>query len=437
MKHTLVLPTNRECLSNIKAYILEGIYAQDVLNKDVSIVVIDTSDVQTQKSHDKLIKEYKNMIPIFYFNDEKMDLFLGTTLSSMKLSVETHKRLLKILNPKICSYGAAANKTFLVSAALGADYLHRRDSDTLPQKLEGRFLYPIEKELCYLGRKMDDLKDIDLETNFTESEDFKDSPVFMCGGNYLGAWAADLKEMYESNKDVFYDYLSFGVPNEKKAHVVELLEERYINQENKVYKELHVEKVSRKIIEVGNHGLYRIFQSLPLLPSVNAISTDYLYHNILAQLHIPMIYHNWHVHHNHTSDRKTLSWFFEYHMRLIKHRMLYVYIKQILNKMAEDKKNIFDSNYHINDLNLVKIIHEVLKIDFSHEMDELVAAIIEIFRKMELPSYDELCDLLISRKEFLKTEVLSDFDDYALLVSNWESLASNSSNGLKAVYPHE
>ena len=58
--------------------------------------------------------------------------------------------------PAGLSYGACTNRAFLIGAALGCESVHRRDSDSRYQVVNGETVFPIHHELTSLGRRAAD-----------------------------------------------------------------------------------------------------------------------------------------------------------------------------------------------------------------------------------------------------------------------------------------
>lgn len=60
--------------------------------------------------------------------------------------------MLDLMLPAGVSYGACTNRAFLIAAALGCDSVHRRDSDSTYQTLNGETVFPVHHELASLGK---------------------------------------------------------------------------------------------------------------------------------------------------------------------------------------------------------------------------------------------------------------------------------------------
>ena len=58
--------------------------------------------------------------------------------------------------PAALSYGACTNRAFLIAVALGCESVHRRDSDSRYQVVNGQPVFPIHHELMSLGKRAAD-----------------------------------------------------------------------------------------------------------------------------------------------------------------------------------------------------------------------------------------------------------------------------------------
>jgi hypothetical protein len=323
---------------------------------------------------------------------------------------------MEILNPNKCSYGAAANKTFLYASVLGIDYVHRRDSDTFPQVVNGKVLYPIEMENKLLGKKYASLvSDSKYISKFPET--------LLCGSNYVGEWATDLKELYEYNKDIFYNYCNLGVRKETSLdYLRNILNKRYINEEAKKYVKDEFELTLDKLAEVGNHAILDIFKFIPIIPACDATSTDYLYHNILAKMEIPMVYHNRHVNHQHEKIRVAESSFYTYQMKIFKHRGMYVIINDFLDKLKYEDLFSFNGRLFINSDYYIHQYEKVINKNHDKEINKVFDDIERILSSVKIEKYQNLLKQFHDKRTELIDEIYQDIKDYQTLLYTWSDL---------------
>ena len=419
MKHCLTIPTNRECAIFLQKYCEECKYAKNNMNLDIGFLIVDTNEESVSKRHKDILKKYSDDIDIYYMDNKDQMKFLEFLVS--KEQEKERQKLLEILNPSRCSYGAAANKTFLYATALGADFIHRRDSDTMPQEVRGKKIYPIESENEFLGKKYCSILNCE-KINSVYPE------VLLCGSNYVGEWATDLKELYEYDKDIFYKYCNLGVRNNTSLkHLKEVLDKRYINEEAKKFTKDEFELTFDKLAEVGNHSILDIFKYIPIIPACDATSTDYLYHNILAKMKIPMVYHNRHVIHQHEKFRDSESSFYTYQMKIFKHRGMYIIINKFLDELAYDKLFSYQEKLTINTEYYIAQYEKVINEKYDVEINKVFDEIESIVSSVQIPKYQNVVKLFHKQREQLINDIYQDLDDYKFLLQMWSKLITNAS----------
>lgn len=96
-------------------------------------------------------------------------------------------------------------QVFLYSIALGADVVHRRDSDTVTldhkfRNQQGRL--PIVKELSLLGLEY---------SSHLSSANSADAYITVVGGNYVGEWNLDVKDLVVAAGDRTILHRLYGV----------------------------------------------------------------------------------------------------------------------------------------------------------------------------------------------------------------------------------
>lgn len=111
------------------------------------------------------------------------------------------------------------NKLFLMTCSLGADALHRRDSDTrlIFDELKAEELYPIELELNYLGKRISDCSNITINT---VDKSILNREIWVVGGNYYGEWNLDVRDFARVSFDPIYRlYELLGFPKESVVDI--------------------------------------------------------------------------------------------------------------------------------------------------------------------------------------------------------------------------
>lgn len=148
----LTLPTNRACTTTIADIGEEAAYAAREFGVEVELLILDSSDPSSFAEHTKAVRELP-IVPdviVHHLDEAAQREFLRAAIGHAGLPGPG--RLLDLMLPDAVSYGACTNRAFLLAAALGCDSIHRRDSDSGYQTLDGEPVFPIHHELLSLGR---------------------------------------------------------------------------------------------------------------------------------------------------------------------------------------------------------------------------------------------------------------------------------------------
>lgn len=421
-KRSVVIPTNRECVECIKAYVEEAKRIQDRTGEECSFVLIDTSSEETQELHKKVIEELKkkyNCIKIFYLNNQDQTKFLKELVKLHKS--ENSELLYELLNPSGLSYGAAANRTFLVAAALGCNIILRRDSDTLPQMKNGTYLFPSDIENEYLGKTLESIKSQLSKNDYAnELASMGNNCVLMVGANYLGEWAGDYREMYEYNPDILKKHVWMNMPQKTSEEVDARIQYRYLQRNSDLHVEDRLEVVKDDLIEVGNFGLKDVFLDVPLIPSEYALSMDYFYHSLFDELQLPKLYHNRHVQHFHTKERGCEAWFNRYHLGIAKSKVLRRYLAKVYKEVSSNRDKILQ-NGRIDNIEIAKIFDKVSQTKLK-EADILMDDLIELYNSIKIEKYPKVAALMKERKEEILAEAQEDISKMGFLCKEWKAL---------------
>ncbi|SET64635.1 DUF6271 family protein [[Clostridium] polysaccharolyticum] len=427
-KRSVVIPTNRECVDCIKAYVEETRKIQKKTGEECSFVLIDTSPEEVQETHsvliDELKSEYKN-IKIVYLNDQAQSEFLNKLVASYQ--TENPKLLYELLNPSGLSYGAAANRTFLVAAALGSNIVFRRDSDTLPQIKDGKFLFPSDIEDEYLGKNVCQIKDLlDKNDYANELDKMGNNPILMVGANYLGEWAGDYREMYEYDPDILKKHVWMNMPHKTSEEVDARIEYRYLQRNSDLHVEDRLQIVIDDLIEVGNFALKDVFLDVPLLPSEYALSMDYFYHSLFDELLLPKLYHNRHVQHFHTGERGSEAWFNRYHLGIAKSKVLRRYLAMVYKGISMNRERILKGG-RIDNIEIAKIFEVVSKVSLE-EASVLMDDLADLYSSINIEKYPKVAVLMREQKEEILLDAQKDIEKYAFLCKEWKALCEHASS---------
>ena len=301
IKHILVIPTNRDATAAISSASLEVQEARS-LGYDIPLVVIETDSSDHVKNNAATLRECRNQ---------------DGRLNTIHLTIERQRRIIHRIfasESDHCwrslflrgskDYGTAMNKCFLYSIALGADVVHRRDSDTVTldhkfRNQQGRL--PIVKELSLLGSGHSD---------HSSSAHSADTYITVVGGNYVGEWNLDVKDLVVAAGDRTILHRLYEVLGFDPASIPDMIEEAFPQEtvvpDRDVITPVHSVNDGLNP-DCGNVAFMEIHKYLRVVPCPNILASDYFAFDAATSLGLPSIHHSDAVFHEYDSTRKSLS----------------------------------------------------------------------------------------------------------------------------------
>lgn len=207
----LTLPTNRSCPATIEAIGAEAIHAADNFDVEVHLLILDSCDTSVYEEHAAAVRrlpEHPRVVPHHLSEADQKD-FLERAID--RAEAPEPELLLRLMLPESLSYGACTNRAFLISFALGCESVHRRDSDSRYQVVEGITVFPIHHELASLGRPAADAVRSASLTKL--APELGTRPVSMVGGSFIGPPSVDIAEIEALDHDVYHDVVSLWAPS--------------------------------------------------------------------------------------------------------------------------------------------------------------------------------------------------------------------------------
>jgi hypothetical protein len=295
MKHALVIPTNRDASRAVVSAAAELRYARSV-GYDIPLVVIETDDGRHVAENARALRncEVRDGHKVFHFTMERQRKLLELAC------VGDLEQWCDIFLSGIKDYGTAMNKCFLYPLALGASSVHRRDSDTVTLDCE----YPNEINRLPLAHELSLLgTSVASEAGGVTGGDV---PVTVVGGNYVGEWNLDVKDLVTASGgrtvlSSLYQTLGFdrdSIP----AMVAEAFPEQIVIPERDVLTVVRSVKDGLNP-DCGNVAFMDVQSVLPTLPGPNILAADYFAFDAATSLGLPSIHHSDAVFHVYTSDR--------------------------------------------------------------------------------------------------------------------------------------
>ncbi|AYG80518.1 hypothetical protein DWB77_02653 [Streptomyces hundungensis] len=293
----LTLPTNRPCAATIAALAEEAAYAADHFDVEVHLLVLDSCDEPTYAEHAAVLRQLtpRPDIVVHHLDEARQRDFLQRVIE--RSGAAKPDLLLDLMLPTDVSYGACTNRAFLIASALGCTSVHRRDSDSSYQRLDGEPVYPIHHELLSLGKRaVDALPDV-TRTRLDPADVYK--PVAMVGASFVGELSVDIGEIRELDPEIYYEVVGLwaeaGTPAEERR---ELVDDSFVGAGTDPFTHdestLGTPDIWR--VDMCNIGLdHQVYERVPLPPATSTIGSDYFLLHLVRDATLPGVVHNRHI----------------------------------------------------------------------------------------------------------------------------------------------
>ncbi|MGI5404793.1 DUF6271 family protein [Streptomyces sp. CA-135486] len=419
----LTLPTNRPCPSTIAAIAEEAAYAAEHFDVEVHLLILDSSDAF--KEHAEAVRGTRGVrqVVVHHLDEAEQRDFLQRAIRR----TETTKPdlMLDLMLPADLSYGACTNRAFLISIALGCESVHRRDSDSRYQVVNGEPVFPIHHELTSLGKCAADAADGVSETAL--AAEHTDKRVAMVGSSFVGELSVDIDEIRRLDNDVYYDVVSLWAPVhwpwEQKR---QLVDESFQGAGSDAFAQDHstLTLVDPMRVDMCNISFHGVHERVPLPPATDTIGSDYFLIHLVHDAALPGVLHNRNIVNFYTGERRTDPGFMAYQMRFAKFLLSMLYFNFIYDRMARAGTSLLDGRGQVRASAVAGFARESTRLDRAENVQRL-DRLDTAYRKLG-GRYATFADLLASRRERLLDEAQSDIADFALLVEAWEPLVRAS-----------
>lgn len=408
MTSIYAIPTHRRMdKKNINDYFGEVSFASNKYVPDCLLVFFEDGDMNTNLEKIKdVAKNYKN-VRYMYINRRDVVYIYDLIYNDLP---QSSKNIFKKLYPRAnVNYGNVFNRIFIFAMLLGADNIHRRDSDVLIDiDLNGNRVYPIDVEMTYLGKKVDN------------------RIIYICGGGYKEKYNLDIDGLVKDNgKDyslVKKLFSCMSIP--ESSHDIIINEE--ILDNNRLFISDVINSDSGCYPECGNVSLYKLFRHFPSSTQDFVLGSDYFFIDVAEYTNLNICYHNRAVIHRHTNDRKKdrhkVYNYWKGFLMLIDSQMYYhlFYNSYLDNKIIDlcdpERKWFLDfidsMKYNFNIFK--KEYYEVRKNKLSDTFDVLSQAEDEYI----LSSLDGLASEVDSIIEYTNSSI----EDHIKLMMEWENI---------------
>ncbi|MBU6535115.1 DUF6271 family protein [Streptomyces mayonensis] len=422
----LTLPTNRHCPDTITALGAEAAHAADHFGVQVHLLVLDSSAPEDRAAHAGALRHLPAhpRITAHHLDEAAQRDFLAR-LTARSASAKP-ELLLDLMLPDGLSYGACTNRAFLIAAALGCESVHRRDSDSRYQHVDGRTAFPVHHELLSLGRTA-----ADAVSGVTEPVALPDGllgrRVAMVGSSFVGELSVDIAQIRDADPAVYHDVVSLWAPEDWSAEQKrELVEESFTGAGTEPFTADRslltvVDPMRVDMCNIAFHGP-SVSERVPLPPARDTIGSDYLLFHLVQHARLPGVLHNRNIVNYYTGERRTGPGFLAYQTRFAKFLLSMLYLHHVYDRMAEAGDALLDGDGRVSPAAVAALARESTGLDTAENVRRL-DALDTAYRRLG-GRYAEFADLLAGRRARLLDEARDDMADFAVLTEAWEGLVA-------------
>jgi hypothetical protein len=421
----LALPTNRACAATISAVGEEAAYAAEHFGVEVHLLILDSADEPAFTEHAKVVRGMRGApgVVVHHLGEAEQREFLRRVIR--RADVMKPDLVLDLMLPDAVSYGACTNRAFLIGAALGCVSIHRRDSDSRYQVVDGLPVFPVHHELLSIGRSAVDAASGVSETTLDPKHAHK--PVSMVGSSFVGELSVDIGEIQRLDRDVYYDVVSLWAPGEwSDEEKRELVDESFKGAGSETFTEDHstLTVVDPMRVDMCNISFHQVHERVPLPPATDTIGSDYFLMHLVQDAALPGVLHNRNIVNYYTGERRTDPGFMAYQMRFAKFFLSMLYFNSIYDSMARAGESLLDDRHQVKASTVAGFVTQSTGLDRTENVRRL-DSLEESYRKLG-GRYAAFADVLASRRERLLDEARRDIEDFALLIEAWEALMDAS-----------
>ncbi|MEU9076009.1 DUF6271 family protein [Kitasatospora sp. NPDC004745] len=418
----LALPTNRACAATIAALAEEAAHAVEHFDAEVHLLVLDTAGPAGFAENAGAVGALAATpgVVVHHLGEDRQRDFLRRV--SRRSGATDPDRLLDLMLPDGVSYGACTNRVFLVAAALGCTSVHRRDSDSEYQLLDGRKVFPIHHELLSLGRRAGDAA-ADVTVSELDPAD-ADKPVSLVGASFIGELSVDVGEIRDLDPAVYHEVVGLWAPpvwtEEEKR---ELVEASFTGGGTEPFRTdesvLGAPDIWR--VDMCNLGLdHRVYERLPLPPATETIGSDYFLLHVVLDSGLPGVVHNRHIVNHYTPERRTGPGFTAYQLRFVKFLLSMLYLHPVYGEMMAVGGDLLDERHAVRIAPVLDSVRRSAAWDRAENVRRL-DVVDRSYRRLG-GKYAEFADHLAPRRARLLDEAQADAEDFARLIEAWSAL---------------
>ncbi|MCZ0986325.1 DUF6271 family protein [Streptomyces diastatochromogenes] len=418
----LCLPTNRACPATITAIHREAAYAAEHFGADVQLLILDSCDDATRAEHARVTAALPQTpnVTVHHLDERRQRAFLRRVIA--RAGLPDPERMLGLLLPPGVSYGSCTDRAFLAATALGCHSVHRRDSDSTYQLLDGQPVFPVHHELPWLGSPAAQASASVTRTDLSPAH--AERPVSMAGASFIGELSVDIADIRRRDEAVYHDVVGLWAPADASPEDRrQLVEESFTGAGTAPFTgdDSTLTLVDPMRVDMCNIAFHHdVYERIPLPPATDTIGSDYFLIHLVHDATLPGILHNRHIENFYTPERRTDAGFLAYQTRFVKFLLSMLSFHHVYDRMAAEGARLLDDRQHVRADRIVEFLRESTALDRAENVWRL-DRVDTAYRKLG-GRYEEFAEQLAGRREQLLAEACRDIEDFALLIEAWPHL---------------
>ncbi|MFH8626328.1 DUF6271 family protein [Streptomyces vietnamensis] len=418
----LTLPTHRACPDTIRAVAEEAAHGARHFGVEVHLLILDSSEAPVLAEHRQVVAALPRVpgVVVHHLDETAQRAFLRGVIT--RSGAAEPERMLGLVLPSRVSYGACTDRAFLFAEALGCASVHRRDSDSRYQRLDGEPVFPLHHELTALGRPAAEVAGLVSRSRLDPA--YAHRPVALVGGSFVGEMSVDVEEIRRLDPLVYEDVIGLSVPDGyPEIWRRNLIAESFRGAGTAAYTGdlTTLTTVSPTRVDMCNIALAReVYGRVPLPPATDTIGSDYFLLHLVHDARLPGVLHNRHIVNFHTGERRSDSGFLAYQLRFAKFLLAAPHLHSVYAGTTAAGESLLDTGGGLRAAAVADLVRESTLLDPSENAERL-DVVDRSYRKLG-GRYAEAADFLAARRERLIDEVREDMAEFALLIDAWEPL---------------
>ncbi|MFJ2931881.1 DUF6271 family protein [Streptomyces sp. NPDC087219] len=404
----------------------EAAYGARTFGVEVRLLVLDSSDAAVVAEHREVIASLPTVpgVVAHHFDEDEQRAFLREVIA--RSGVPAPDRVLDLMLPDRVSYGACTNRAFLLAEALGCVSVHRRDSDSRYQYLDGEPVFPLHHELTALGLRAADVAGLVSRSRLDPA--CADRPVALVGGSFVGEMSVDVEEIRRLDPGIYEDVVGLSIPSGyPEIWRRNLIAESFRGAGTAAYTGdlTTLTSVSPTRVDMCNIALDReVYGRVPLPPATDTIGSDYFLIHLVQDARLPGVLHNRHIVNFHTTERRSDAAFLAYQRRFAKYLLSTPHFASVYTAMQEAGDALLDAEGHVRASVVAAFARDSTRVDRSENAERL--DVLDRSYRALGGRYVAAADALAPLREQLLDEARQDMEEFALLTDAWEALTRAS-----------